>query len=512
MLTLSPLTKNLIIAYKEIEKEQRKDISAKIEVSQAVSFFGSLYEKMRNALEYRESHLVRKATIARILKRRLLLNQRAQHFSDSLVKELLWGKYLPGNTISESKAEKVKKIAEKYLTLRQNALAQLQDSKQLSEVSDWIIELLACRIEFILAPNKKNEVFTNFVFEWMRPNITIKNQDQKTKDILVYLATHEALNKTDEPLLRYFFIDLYGEKKLFTNFWDTYKITNKYVSNKFREKIVKYIRSQTAPFLILDSLLDEKLLSDQEKLKEKVIQICNDRYKQVNNRLRRAAVRSIIYLFLTKMVLAFLLEIPADRYFGGKIDVIPLAINISFPPFLMFFIALLISTPDNKNTERIYNRIIQILTQTGEGAEKRVFVEKSRVGKPLLTFIFTIIYTLTFLLVFGLIVWGLTAIGFNFFNQIIFLFFLTVVTFFAYRIRQIPLEYRYRKKEGILSPVIDFLMLPILSVGKKLSVEIGKINIITFIFDFILEAPFKAIFDVFEEWIGFLRTKREEII
>ena len=69
----------------------------------------------------------------------------------------------------------------------------------------------------------------------------------------------------------------------------------------------------------------------------------------------------------------------------------------------------------------------------------------------------------------------------------------------------------YKERENVVAPIIDFLMVPILSVGKRLSSDLSKINIITFIFDFILEAPFKAIFEVFEEWFGFMKSKREEI-
>lgn len=60
--------------------------------------------------------------------------------------------------------------------------------------------------------------------------------------------------------------------------------------------------------------------------------------------------------------------------------------------------------------------------------------------------------------------------------------------------------------------MVDFFFLPILRVGHLLSREIAKINIFIFFFDFILEAPLKVIFEVAEEWIRFIRTKKEEIV
>lgn len=519
MSRLSPLTNSLLDAYKDIESRQTDDLSAKLEVSQTVTFFGTLYEKMRNAVEYRESHLVRKATIERILRRRLLLNQRAEDFSETLVRELLWGKYLPENSISENIVDEIAKTAANYLNLRRRVTGQLDNINQMNEVSDWIVELLACKIEFILAPNPRNEAFTNFMYRWLRPTVAITDEKAETTEMLVYLAFQEAFNKTDEPLLRYHYLKLYGEEKLFADFWQTYSAVNECVRHPLRNKIAKLLRKQNAPFLILETLLNRQrekplaeVLTDAKKLQEEITTICEYKYKHVNSRLRRAAVRSIIYLFLTKMLLAILLEVPIDRYLGGEVDTIPLAINISFPPLLMFIIALLITPPGKDNTKRIISRIEEILTQENSTMPKQTFARKSRVGKPLLTFIFTAIYTLTFLLIFGSIIWLLTRLGFNIVSQIIFIFFLTVVSFFAYRIKLIPREYRFAEKDGLFAPIIDFLLLPILSVGKWLSEEIGRINVITFIFDFILEAPFKAIFEVFEEWIGFLRTKREEIV
>jgi hypothetical protein len=518
MLNLSPLTQKLIDTYKQIETSKAADQSAKLEVSQTVSFLGSVYEKMRNAVEYRESHLIRKATIERILRRRILLNQRAEDFSESLVRELLWGKYLKNDTVSQNTVKETTSATVRYLNLRRQVIIQLENTDQIGEVSDWIIELLACKLELILAPSPRSDAFVRYIFEWIRPIIELKDENRQTSDAIIYLAVQKAFNKADEQLLRCHFITLYGEENLFTDFWKTYKITNTHVRNPLINKVSKFLKKQNAPFLILESLFNEKseksikeILQDTKELTSKISQICKLKYSQVNKRLHRAAFRSIVYIFLTKMLLAFLLEIPADRFLEGEIDLVPLAINISFPPFLMFIIALLISPPGSKNTKRITEYIKQILSKEHSDSQKRIFEKKAKVGKPLLTFVFTAIYGITFLLIFGLIFFGLTKVGFNFASQLIFIFFLTVVSFFAYRIRQIPREYRLKEKDGILTPIIDFLMLPILSVGKRLSETMGKINIITFVFDFILEAPFKAIFEVFEEWIGFLRKKREEI-
>jgi len=132
--------------------------------------------------------------------------------------------------------------------------------------------------------------------------------------------------------------------------------------------------------------------------------------------------------------------------------------------------------------------------------------------KSSLIFGFTIFYSITFIVTLLIIYQLLSLLDFNFISQIIFIFFVSVVTFFSYRIRQIVKELRLEDKENIFTPIIDFFFMPILSLGKFFSQEISKLNFFIFIFDFLIEAPFKLIFEVIEEWISFVRKRKEEII
>jgi hypothetical protein len=89
---------------------------------------------------------------------------------------------------------------------------------------------------------------------------------------------------------------------------------------------------------------------------------------------------------------------------------------------------------------------------------------------------------------------------------------MALVSIFAYRIRQSAKEYEVVEHQEFLEPLVDFFFLPILQAGDILSKEIAKINFFIFLFDFVLEAPLKVIFGVVEEWIRFIRMKKEEIV
>ncbi|MCX6799808.1 MAG: hypothetical protein NT091_01535 [Candidatus Falkowbacteria bacterium] len=126
---------------------------------------------------------------------------------------------------------------------------------------------------------------------------------------------------------------------------------------------------------------------------------------------------------------------------------------------------------------------------------------------------FGIIYTITFFASFGVIIWGLTKINFNFISISIFLFFLAFVSFFGIRIRKSINELRVlESKDSIFSFFIDFFYMPIISTGKFLSEKFARVNLFVFILDFIIEAPFKTFVEIAEEWAKYVKERREEIV
>jgi hypothetical protein len=103
-------------------------------------------------------------------------------------------------------------------------------------------------------------------------------------------------------------------------------------------------------------------------------------------------------------------------------------------------------------------------------------------------------------------------LDFNLASESIFIFFVSVVTFFSFRIKQVAQEYKLEERESVFQPFIDFFFVPMLSIGKFFSNEIGKINFFILIFDYLIEAPFKLVFEIVEEWISFVRQRKEEIV
>ncbi|MBM3283364.1 hypothetical protein FJY90_03855 [Candidatus Gottesmanbacteria bacterium] len=504
----------------------------RISTSQTGSFLAFLYEKMRNAVEFREEHLIRRAAIERIIKRRVLLNESGRNIAELLIKELLWARYYENNTIGEEKIHHLQSVIDKYFFLR-NEIASGRSIKEQERIGSFIFEVLSCEIEEILSPSPRREAFINFVYQLLRTRVAPFNGDLLERDIQVYIAVEKAFAHSDPALIRYDLLKLMlpeitqvswkSADKVLPRFYDVFCDIEKNLGHPLSEKIRIFIKKQIPPFLILQDIFKqnphtiETIVSDENQLKHKVDQACRKRYEETKDRLRRTGIRSFIYIVLTKVVFAFLLEIPYDLYVAKTILYLPIIINVLFPPVLMSIIILTVTVPGDENTRRIYNLIKGILAD--DPASPEVVQSAATIGKPpktrslVFSAMFSGFYLLTYLITFGLIVYILSLLKFNLVSQGVFIFFVTLVTFFAFRVIDITQQYLVVSKEGPVTTLMDFFFLPIMRVGQWLSGEVlTKFNFFIFIFDFIVEMPLKAVIEVIDEWVHFVRLKKEEII
>jgi len=527
---LSKYTLALISALKSIKPRPGPDELSKIEVSQTVSFFALVYEKMRNAVEFREDHLILRAAIERILKRRLAINPSGTEEAENLLRELLWARYFDNGSFGKDDAIKIQKIIDIYLKLRKDLIIGRPTEIQIY-LNDFIFDLLTSEIEETLISEKvrKQAVKTFYIYQVLRKKIKIEELNEIQKDAIFLAALEKVFRRSDRPHQRYhLFVTFYQPlseyriedlERLIPKLPEIFKRIDEFIKSSYIDILSKFIKKNLPPFIILFDILEKKneevdsILTNQEKLKNTVDLLCREKYQQLSTKIRNLAIRAFIYIFLTKMIFALILEFPLSNYFYGSVDFRSIAINTLFPPILMTLIILSFKIPDEENTKRIFQRLIEIINKD-QIFERQVglFTKKTKVKKPILIFGFTIFYSITFLVTFSLIYEILTQLNFNLISQVIFIFFVSIVTFFSYRIKQSVNELKFSEKEGVFTPLIDFFFMPILSLGKFFSQEIAKLNFFIFIFDFIIEAPFKLLFEIVEEWIAFVRKRKEEII
>ena len=472
-----------------------------IEVNEAVSSIAFAYEKLRHVIDYKEDHLFRLNAIERFLNRIIFFKNYKENLAELLIRELIRSRYLKNKYIPVSQIQAVHQIVYKYWQILQKV-----DPKR-EEIGKWVVSLAACEIERQLVPQTREEALTQAFFQLLQPNV-------EAPKVPLFLAAYRALFRPAAATLRFHLIQGYPPA-FFEEHLDELKgEVEKWLNDSAGERLTRFCRHYTAPLLILNDVLNQisepAELLDQTKLEDLVTETCLGRYAQTRISLRRKAVRSILYIFITKMLFALLLEIPVEIYLNGQIRRLPLVINSLFPPFLMFTYVLTVPRPDENNTLKILAKIKEIVFQ-GRLTTKRFVYTQAVKASGFREKIFRYFFFFTFLLSFGLIVWGLAKIGFNLVSIMIFVFFLTLVSFFAYKVSQNAKDLIIEEKDGRFSLLTDLFMVPILKTGKRFSAELAKINVFNFILDFIIEAPFKTILEIIEDWLGFLREKKEEI-
>ncbi|OGK26056.1 hypothetical protein A3C28_04660 [Candidatus Roizmanbacteria bacterium RIFCSPHIGHO2_02_FULL_39_9] len=527
---LSKFTEALLLTIKSIKPKTRPDDFSKLTVSQTVSFVALAYERVRNVMEFREEHLVLRAAIERILKRRLSLNPQGKDESENLLRELLWARYFDNGSLGNDDIKKIQALIDRYVLLRQ-LLVSGRNSDTQKYLAQFLMDLVTSEIEETLKPEGTTKSVSNsfYIYQVLRKKIKLEGLAEEQKDAYFLAAIEKAYRKSDTAYQHYhLFITFYKRlldyrleelQAMSTSLPEIFHKIDNIITNPYVDNLSKYVKKQMPPFTILFDILRRKLsqvdaiLKDKAKLWSEVDYTCRQKYQQLGSRLRNLAIKAFIYIFITKMLLAIILEYPASLYLYGEVNTIAIIINSIFPPILMAVIVLLFRLPGEENTKNIYTRIIEIVDADKSFETQIAYVpRKLRIKKPILIFGFTVFYSLTFLITFLLIYEGLRLLSFNLISVAIFIFFVSVVTFFSYRIKQIVNEFRLQEKEGVLTPVIDFFFMPVLSLGKFFSTEISRLNFFIFIFDFLIEAPFKLVFEVVEEWISFVRQRKEEIV
>lgn len=495
--------------------------------SATVSKLAVLYEKARNAVEFRADHLVRRASVERIMKRLFLTSREARVIAENLTLELIWSRYVDSSLIDDEKINVLSAIIERYLILK--TVYEREKSLDLKINWDDLLGIAASEIDESLFTNEKEEALIKFFYVAVRSKIKIDSIDEEMLDMYTYVAVKRAFTQAEDTIIltnllkmsfpAWFRASAEESERMAPAVIHALSFLKSNFKNPQIDKIHRYVRTQMPPFLVIRDFLFEKqaeardIIQDKAEFIEELEDVIETRYKEIGSKVKTASIRSFIYIFLTKMVFAFAIEVPFDLYIEKSFSYLPLTINTVFPPFLLVLLASFFKVPGEENTQKLTERVSKIIYSLDEYKKEKdsSFVGKKEKKSKLAPF-FSLLYFATFAFTFGAINHVLTLLDFSIVSKFIFVFFIALVSFFAYRIRLSAKEYEVVEDEGMLVSILDFFFLPILRAGQVLSRGIAKLNILTFFFDFILEAPLKTILSAIEEWLRFVRAKREEIV
>jgi len=525
-LTIAPELDNLVQKLRASFKATQE--GPKIKATKTLEGLALVYERFRSSIEYHEEHLLRKNAIKRIIKRLLFYHRDYEKVAQLLVDDLIRAGYFKNETILESAVLRIKIILEKYQVIfDQIGERPFQERPKLQ---NWLLGIIACEVEDLLVPSAPQEALIEFAtpiltsdLDWEGTKLT-----QSEKDLQIYIVMNRVLYKADQQMLYYrVFKKMYPDwfktptldlvNSIAVNFEKVKNSIETQAGNPLNDVMSRKLRRYAMIFWVLNDVIVEnlgqieKLVTDPFKFEEQIKAKCEGRYRSFGSKLRRSFIRSVIYIFFTKTILAFLLELPYDLYLRGEVFWFPFITNIVFHPFLMLIIGASVKVPSAKNTTEIVNSVFKIAYQEKKAS---ILYKSSRVivHHPVLNSIFNVFYTLAFLVSFGGIVYLLYWVGFNWIGGLLFIFFLTAVSFFGIRLRYGMRELIVLPKEGnLFTTLIDFFSIPFIQAGKWVANKLPKINVIVFVLDRIIEAPLKSLIPVLDHWISYVKDKKDEI-
>jgi hypothetical protein len=499
------------IWWKEKQKSEEKE---KIKIGGGIETLAFVYEKIRNAIEYKGENLLRRYATERIIRRYSWINSswNYQKIAELIIKELIWARYLKGEEVTIEKINEVEKILRKFLPLL--------NFSQEKRWRDWIFTISSCEIENCLSPHIIDRGFIEVISEWIKNNYSITEISEEEKNTQIFLAVARAFLKLDDPTLNwYLFKKEYPEVDSPHELLKVKEEITSKLNHPLRLSLFRFTRKTLAQFFVLKEIVEKNfpskissIFEHPEKLREEVEGVCEKKYLETREKINRGIIRSIIYIFATKVLIALLLEIPYELFFFKKINFLPIGINVLIPPTLMLFLGSTIKAPGEENTQKIIREINSFVYKKENISKTPIFLSQ-RTSISLLKKIFTFLYALLFILIFGGLTYLLIKIKFNIISLGVFFIFLSLVLLFGFRVRYNASEvFAVEEKEGLFLKLLDNLSLPFLNLGFWLSKSLAKLNVLMIVMDFMIEAPLKSIIRVFEEWLNFIKEKKREVV
>ncbi len=476
------------------------DGGARDDDQSVVSVLARVYEKARNALEYRADHLVRRAAIERILKRLMVYEEEPAGLARLLLTELKWARYVSIAELEQVNEMKLTQTLERYIKVFESGVSR-----------EWLVGVASAQIEEMFNLNQDFGKFTYFAFQVIKQKVKV---EEPNLDLLIFVAVDRIYSQSDDEQLAYHVLQLAAG-----NINETWRLVNLAKNHPLLNRLQKFVSGQMGALLLLRDIYFanpgefKRVVQDEDGFGQTASKVLDRQLRLMGQRISTAAVRSVVYVFLTKMVVAVAVEMPVEVWLFGSVAKWPLVANLLFPPALMWAVTRQISLPKGKEKEEIVNRAWQVVNNFELLAKEEDGLYEKPVRKNSVWYVFfSGLYAVVFVATFGLIFYGLSKARFNFAAQLVFVFFLSVIAFFAHRIQQTAGIYRVKRQRKLQSSLWDMVWLPILTAGSMLSQGLSKLNFLAFAFDFILEAPFKVILGFLDSWVQFLGAKKEEVV
>jgi hypothetical protein len=519
MVAITQPVRRLVDAYqKHLADKRDYGNEPVISVDEIATKVATFYERVRNLIDYHEAHLLRKRVIGRALKRRIFLkNINGKDVAEPLIKEVIRSGYLRNNAIVELKIGEVQKVIDSVLFTMDHLKGVGVRNEELFQ---WFLGVAVCVIEETLVPPTREKMLADCMFSSMRERIEFRDGEitDADRDTLLFIAVQRSLLRVDEDQLHCRLLDsLYPNWTEFSNtelaeFAGTLPIVRERITSYSKHKLLPLFLLCCNKYAFLFRIIGDIVFGGKgfEELQGEVSIAYKERYTKKKQQLFRLAFFSVISFFLSKVLIAFAIEYPIDSYILGHFSFAHTIINILVPPFLMLLIVAVVNMPSEQNVKLVTTEI-ESLVYGDPVHTYAINIPKKQ--HWFLRFFVQFSYFAVFSVSLYYIVLFLTALGFSIANVVVFVLFTSLIAATGVRIynrsREISLE---EKRQGLLIFLIDLFTLPLVTMGRWFMSGLQRFNVLVLFLDFFIELPFQLFVEFLENFNGFLRRKKDEVM
>ncbi len=483
------------------------------------------YEQLRIASENIEDHLLFQSALKRFYMRNLTFvsEKPPRDLANELIIELTLAGYLKNDSVAKSVIGRIDElIAYEYASY----WAMLKSDERLRRniVQNWVIEALSVRTEQIFNSPVRLAAFVTFAYQHFDTLIDVGEfvEEAETTKItavdypfILFIAIHKSLLRSNDANIRNAVYEMVAPSIHDADGLVSFHIKyDRLAGSKTASRVSQAINRAGAPLRIVRAACFDRTdassvppLHDKAAVQEAFSRVIDEHYKRVRENLRAGVIKSIVFLLITKALIGLLVEVPYDLIVLGHVALLPLIINLLFPPVFIAVTGFTIKVPGSQNKQAILSYVSGLLYKPA--SEPVRIRPPRRVAKSRA---FNVLYAVLFLAVFYAVASLLAWLGFNLVQGIIFFIFLSTASFLGYRLALQVREYEMvSSADDTLGLLRDTFYAPFIVVGRRISYRFARLNIVAQVLDNVIELPLTTVLRLLRQWTAFLRTKQDEI-
>lgn len=421
--------------------------------------------------------------------------------------------YLANDSIKRSLANHITDLIKQGVTLNN----RLKPNYNRNQLDRWVIQPLSARIEGLLRDHSRDQALVNLAYGYFLSAIDIEaicgGSRPSTYEATLYMAVQKALLGSEEATIRLSLMERYGVTAAqYANYARFNAQVDEAMDSKLLDTLVRIVNRNGAVFRIIGDASQADDGFDQHVLTEKAFlgpftAAIQASYKKVNQKVNRGIIRSVIFLIITKFIIGIAAEVPYDLAVHHQVMWLPLAANLLLPPLYMIMLRLTLTMPDSRNTRALTREASRILFSP---VPQEPFI---RGYKRQFSKVYNFIYALVILGVFVGVGWLLVQFAhFEWIHLIIFFVFISTASYLGFRLNRSVREIEVGDEAQTTASILrDFIYMPFVAVGQKISETYSKVNIVSRLLDMFVELPLKTIVSFLRRWGSFMSAQRDDL-